>query len=306
MTRYLIRRVLWLFVILWGISLITFVITYAVPSDPARALAGPEADDREVANIRHQLGLDRPFHEQYGAFLWRAVQGDFGRSWRLRMPVMEAILVRLPATAQLAVAALLAELVIGLTIGTLSALKQNTILDRGATLIAIVSLAAPGFWVGLLLLYYLAFRANLFPLGGYGTPLHVVLPALTMGITGGPWYAQIFRSTLLDVLGEDYVRTAHAKGLKHRMVVLRHIVPNAVRPVITMAGMDLGHMLAGVLVIESVFAWPGIGTQTWEAITTMDVPIVVGTVMFAAFLIAVANLLVDLSYALLDPRVRYS
>src|SRR5579883_200961 len=305
MINYVIRRLLWVVVILWGVSLLTFVVTYAVPADPARLYAGVHASADTVRSIRHQMGLDRPVYVQYLDYLGRVAHGDFGYSYHLGLPVLPAIMDRFPATAELALGGILAELLIGLPVGILAAMWRNSPFDRFILLMSLLGISAPSFWLGLILLYYLGYVWPIFPLGGYGGIQNLVLPSLALGITGAGWYARMLRSTLLDILGLDYVRTARAKGVRGALVVLRHMLPNALSPILTMLGLDLGYFLGGVLVIETVFGWPGIGRQGWEAITYQDVPMIMGTVLFAALVIVLMNLVIDLSYGFLDPRVRY-
>lgn len=306
MQRYILRRSFWMLVILLGISLITFMLTVVMPSDPARVIAGPRAPKEVLEGIRHQWGLDLPVYVQYLRYMGRMLQGDWGRSFYLRIEVLPAILQRLPATLQLALAGALLEVLLGLPVGLLSALKPRSLFDRGSMLFSLLGVCTPGFVLGILLLYYLGFRLELFPLGGYGQLNQIVLPALTIGVAGGAWYARILRSSVLDIVNSDHVRTARAKGLPEHAVVRRHILRNALSPIVTMFGSDLGYFLGGVLVVEKVFAWPGIGLQAWTAIDYQDVPMIMGTVMFAAFFIVFANLLVDLAQAAVDPRVRLS
>lgn len=305
MGRYIIRRLLGIIITLFGVSVIVFCLTYVLPGDPARSIAGPKATIETVDSVRRQLGLDQPLPVQYLRFLSRAVVGDLGTSWRMHEGVFTLILNRLPATAQLAVASIFLELVIGLTMGTISALRQYGIVDRIVMVSSFLFLSVPGFWLGLLMLYFFGFQLRWFPLGGYGTFNHLVLPALTVGLMYSPWYARLFRSSLLEVFKSDYLVTARAKGLTSRTIFLRHALPNAIRPMVTMTGMDLASFLGGVVVIEIVFGWPGIGLQAWDAIQFLDIPLIMGTVLFASFLVVVMNLIVDLSYILFDPRVVY-
>jgi peptide/nickel transport system permease protein len=291
--------------ILFGISLITFILTVLLPSDPARVIAGPRASAEAVEKLRESWGLNQPVHVQYSRYIGRLLQGDWGRSFYTRREVLSSILDRLPATLQLALAGALAQLLIGIPVGLISALKQHSWLDRTAMLFSLLGFCTPVFVLGLLLLYYFGFILPIFPIGGYGEFKHLVLPALTIGLAGGAWYARFLRSSILDVMNADYVRTARAKGLPEYAVVFRHIVRNALGPIITMIGSDLGYFLGGVLVIERVFNWPGIGQQAWTAIEFEDVPMIMGTVIFAAFFIVTANLLVDIVQGVADPLVRY-
>jgi peptide/nickel transport system permease protein len=294
--------------VLFGVAAITFVIAFLVPGDPARLYAGTNASPAAVKIIHHQLGLDRPLWTQFGDYMWRVLHLDFGFSYRYQTPVLPAILQRFPATAELALAGVFFELIIGLPIGILSAIRPGSFWDRATMVFTFVALAAPPFWLGLLFLFFFGVVLPVLPIGGYGggAPQYLLLPALTLGLGGAAYYARLLRASLLDILKSDYVRTAWAKGLTERQVIVKHAIPNALTVIVSQLGMDLGYFLAGVVVIETVFAWPGIGKQAVDAIFTLDIPLVMGTVLFGALLIVTANVVVDISYTFLDPRVRYS
>ena len=304
MTAYLVRRTLQTIAVLLIISMVTFTISYLIPADPAAEIAGPKAKPDTIERIRERLGLDQPLYIQYGRYLWRLLHGDLGESYRLRMPVIELFRRRLWATFQLAVLGVLFELLMGVPVGIISAVKSRSWLDRATMIGALVGVSAPRFWLGVVLLYLLGFKLSLLPLGGYGSLKHVILPAFTLGVAGAAWYARMLRSSMLDILGSDYMRTAHAKGLPPWMVLLRHALPNAIQPVITMVGMDLGYYLGGVVVIESVFSWPGMGKEVWQAIQNLDIPVITGSVTLAALAVVLMNFVVDLVNAAIDPRVR--
>ena len=306
MTEYLVRRFSSMLLVIFLIFTLTFVLAYLIPADPARAVAGPRARPETMALIRQELGLDQPLHIQYFRYLARLLRGDLGTSYRLREPVMEILLRRLPATAQLAFAGVLVELLIGIPVGIISAIWQRSVWDRLFMLLALFGVAAPSFWLGLVLLYVFGYLIPIFPLGGPGGLMHLVLPAITLGLAGGAWYARMLRSSMLDILHADYVRTARAKGLPENVVILRHALRNAIQPIITMIGMDLGYYLGGIVLIEAVFSWPGIGYEMWQAIGNLDIPVIVGTITFAAIAIVVMNFIVDMSYSVIDPRVRLS
>jgi peptide/nickel transport system permease protein len=304
MGAYLIRRLLAAIGVLFGISLITFIIVFVMPGDPARIYAGPHASEETVERIRQEWGMNDPILVQYVRYITRAVQGDLGRSPRDRRAVLPAVLERVPATAQLALAGLVVELAIGVPLGIIAATRPGSRVDALTTTGALVALSIPPFVLGLLLLYFLGFLIPIFPLGGYGTPLHLILPAVTLGLSGGVWYARILRNSLLDELSSDYIRTARAKGLHERRVLYGHALRNAMLPVVTLAGLDLALLLGGVVLIEAVYGWPGIGQQAWRAIRDQNVPMIMGTVLFAAVCVVFINLLVDFLYVVLDPRVR--
>jgi ABC-type dipeptide/oligopeptide/nickel transport system permease component len=304
---YLARRLGWMVVVLFGVTTLTFLVTYAVPGDPARLIAGPGASAATVASIHRQLGLDRPLWVQYVSYLWGLVHGNLGISFLRKVPVLPAIWQRAPVTAEVAVGGVLFELLIGIPIGVLAALRPRSLWDRAATIFALLGLSAPGFWLGLLLLYYFAYIHSWFPLGGIGSPIvaYLFLPCLTVGLNGAAWYSRMLRSTMLDVLRAPFMQMARAKGVPTSLLLGRHLLPNVIIPIITMVGMDFGYFLGGVLVIEVVFGIPGLGQQAWQAIQVLDIPMIMGTVLFAAVAIVVMNILVDLSYVLFDPRVRY-
>lgn len=306
MWRYLARRLVLTLPVLLGISIITFVLIYYLPADPARLYAGPSATVETVDRIRHELGLDLPLWQQYTNYLGKLVQGDLGFSYRKQTPVLELILSRLPYTAMLIVSGIFVELALGLPIGLASALARGRLPDRLAMLVALLGVSAPPFWLGLMLLYWFAFQIPIFPLGGVEQPTSIVLPALTAGLGGAAWYARIMRSSTLEVLAADYVRTAHAKGQSRQLVIWRHLLPNALNPIITMAGMDIPWFIGGVVLVEQVFAWPGLGRLAVEAIQTVDVPLILGTVSVTALIVVLSGILVDLVQSLVDPRIRLS
>ncbi len=431
MGAYLVRRLLGMLVVIWLILTVTFTISYLIPGDPARAIAGPRANAATLAQIRHNLGLDRPvffnlrgswagaaagavvlyaeadpasgpvmlllpgeslgitdrrtdqgqdwvrlsvdegrpvwvntealsyvkqqfgfqpvegavlpagvpadwtrvqlskgglegwapahelrlgynpFDSQYFQYLWRLVSRlDLGSSNQPgKGPVTQLIARRLPSTAALAVSGVFVELLIGIPVGIISAVRLRSIWDRLAMLLALFGVSAPSFWLGLVLIYLVAYRWSILPLPPLPgsedyNPVHLILPALTLGLAGGAWYARMLRSSMLEILQADYVRTARAKGLPGRLVLYRHVMRNAIRPIVTMVGMDLAYYLGGVVLIEVVFSRPGVGYEMWQAIKNLDTPVIVGTITFAAVAIVVMNLVVDLLYLVLDPRVR--
>ena len=304
MIRHMVQRVLWMIIALVGVSIITFVISYLLPGDPARVIAGPQAPESVVRSIHHQLGLDQPVYVQYGKFAWNAIRGDFGLSYRTEQEVLPAIWTHFPYTAAVAIGGLVVELLFGVALGIVAAVRRGKPTDGIAMTIALIGLAVPSFWLGLILLYVFGFMWPILPLGGTEHWTWIILPSITLGFSGAAYYTRMTRTAMLETLGEDYVRTARAKGLSGRQVVLKHAFRNAIRTVVTMAGMDLGAFLGGVLVIEQVFGVPGIGSLAWQAILNEDLPMIQGTVLFAACLILVANLGVDVIYGWIDPRVR--
>jgi len=295
-----------LVLVLFGVLTITYVLLSFVPGDLARFYAGPHSTPQLLQEIRHELGLDRPKIVQYAKYIWLALHGDLGYSATLDEPVVTAILQRLPTTALLAASILATEIILAVGFGSLAALHQHGAMDRLLAWLAALGTSLPSFWVGIVLLYLVAFKWGVLPLGGYGDPviLYLILPTATLGVPGGFWYARILRASLVGELREDYARTARGKGLARRTIVLRHALPNAIMPVLTLAALDLGSLLGGVVILEQVFSWPGVGLQAYQALAALDVPLVAGTAVFTALFIAVLNIVADLLRAVLDPRVR--
>lgn len=294
---------MWFAIVLWAIISITFLLIFVVPADPVEAITGGHAPPSVVANIRHQYGFDAPVWVQYGRFWMRLVHGDLGYSFATRQPVLGAILARLRATAELALAGILMELLIGIPVGAFAAWFRNTWRDRLAIGLVVVGLATPPFWLGILLIYILAFKLPIFPIGGYGGLDHLVLPALTIGLTGGAYYSRLLRARMIQVMDEEFVRASRARGLAERTIFLRHVLRNSLIPVVTWLGMDLGYFLSGVVVVEVVFGWPGIGMLAFQAISQFDTPLILGTVLVSGCAIAMLNLVVDFVYPFLDPRI---
>ena len=304
MPAYLIRRIAEALLILIGVSFITFALLYLLPADPVRQIAGRSATAQTVENIRQQLGLDQPFLVQYWRYLTSLLQGDLGRSYLQKSEVSELIAARLPASLLLMAGAISAELLIGLTSGMIAAIKRGTVTDQVVMIASFVGVSAPQFVVGLLMLYFFSVQLGWFPIGGYGTWQHLVLPSLSLGILGAGWYSRMMRSSMVDVLRQDYIRTARAKGLTRARILFRHIMPNAILPVIAMIGIDIGLFMSGIVVIESVFGWPGIGQLAWQAIQRVDIPIIMGVTLVSACAIVLGNLIADMVTPFIDPRIK--
>jgi peptide/nickel transport system permease protein len=304
MIRYLAGRLGQALLILFGISLITFLLVYVAPADPVRQIAGRSATPETVEAIRRQLGLDLPLWEQYLRWLGNLLSGDLGRSWQQKTAVAELVWSRLPATLLLMLAAIAWELALGLTAGTIAALRRGTAVDRLVMLLAFTAVSAPQFVVGLLLLWLFAVQLGWFPIGGYGTAAHLLLPSLTLGILGAGWYARMTRAALIEVLAQDHIRTARAKGASPARVLLVHAARNAALPIVAMVGLDIGLFMSGAVVVESVYGWPGIGQLAWQAIQRVDTPVIIGVTLVAAVAIVLGNLLADLVAPWLDPRIR--
>ncbi len=301
--RFVLRRIPQLIVVLFGVSLVTFSLV-RLTGDPVVLLLGEGATKEAIAETRAELGLDRPLHVQYALFLANAMRGDFGESLRYQQSAISLFTERLPATLELAGAALLLALAIGLPIGVAAALRPQSLFDGLVRGLALVGQAVPGFYLGLVAIIVFGAQLRLLPTGGRGTLAHLILPAATLAAFQIAVVARFARGSMLEVLGEDFVRTARAKGLQRSRVVIRHALRNALIPVVTIVALQVGTLLSGAVVTETVFAWPGVGRLAVQAIYTRDFPVVQVTVMVTALLFVVINLLTDLVYVLLDPRVR--
>lgn len=313
MTGYIVRRLGWSLVVLSAIVVVTFFATYILPADPARMIAGIRASPEDVQRIRVALGLDQPFLVQLARYVERLLHGDFGQSYIQNKAILPLILERFPATLQLALGGLVVELLIGLPLGILAAVRRGSRTDRLSTVTSIVLVSAPSFLVGYLLLNFLAFQpkvhlgVDVFPIGGY-KPFdlrYLALPAITLGFSGAAYYTRLMRTAMLEELNRDYVRTARSKGIGERMILWRHATRNAIGPVLSQIGLDLGFFLGGVVIVERVFSWPGIGKLAVDSIVTADVPLILGTVLFGTLCIVSANLFVDVLQVLVDPRIRH-
>ena len=303
MAVYIAKRLAQAALILIGITLVTYILLFLLPADPARQIAGRSATAETVENIRQQLGLHLPFHEQYLRYLGNLLQGDLGRSYIQKTEVTELILSRLPATLLLMAGAISCELLIGIPAGIMAALRRGRGADNAIMVLSFIGVSAPQFVIGILLLYVFGVKLQWLPIAGYGTFAHLVLPALTLGVLGGGWYSRMMRSSMVDVLRQDYIRTARAKGAGQWRLVMIHAFRNAVLPIIAMIGLDIGIFMSGVVVVESVFGWPGIGQLAWQAIQRVDIPIILGVTTVAACFIVLGNLLADILAPLIDPRI---
>jgi peptide/nickel transport system permease protein len=304
MLAYLIRRVFFGAFVLLGTSLITFAIAFMVPADPAVAMAGTKADPHTLATIRHQLHLDEPLYVQYGEYLARAVRGDLGRSYIRRESVTRLIVSRFPATALLAVCAMALSLILGVAMGLVAAAYRDSAIDNSLLVGSLAMVSMPVFWLGTMLLIAASALTRSIPLGGLAGWKSLILPTVTLALGSAGYYSRILHTNLCDAMEQEYVRTALGKGLSRAQAMTLHAMPNALLPLVTLAGLDLAGLLSGVVLTETVFNWPGLGRLAYEAVLSLDIPLIMGTVLFSAFLIVIANLLVDLMYAYLDPRIR--
>lgn len=306
MTRYIVRRVMIMLPVFLLVTIIIFSIVRVIPGDPAVELGGEFATAADIEVIRTSLGLDKPPVVQYFIFLGKLFRGDLGFSFYSRAPVTELIMKRLPNTILLAVTAVFLATVIGLVVGILAAVKQYSFWDYASTVLVLFGMSVPVFWLGLMLMIVFSLYLRWFPAIGAGSWRHLVLPAVSLTAHIMARTARMTRSSMLEVTRQDYIRTARAKGLLERVVILRHALKNALIPVVTVAGIQMAALLGGVVFIEAVFAWPGIGKLLVDAILRRDYPVVQGVILFISGSFLVMNLIVDISYAYLDPRIRYT
>ena len=305
MARYLLRRLLLLLPVAWGVSTLVFLLIHLTPGDPVEVMLGETALPAAKEALRHSLRLDQPLPEQYLQFLQGLVTGDLGTSLFSREPVLTRILKALPATIELAVAGLAIALIIALPLGILAAVRRDTGLDHGSRFVALLGVSIPNFVLGPLLILAFAIQLDWLPVSGRGGFSHLVLPALTLGMALAGILSRMVRASLLEVLGQDYIRAARAKGLSERQVILRHSLMAALIPVITILGLQFGALLAGTIITETIFAWPGLGRLTLEAIHARDYPLVQGCVLVISFGYVIVNAMTDMVYAYVDPRIRY-
>jgi peptide/nickel transport system permease protein len=312
MSRYIFRRLLQTVPVLLGVSLLAFAIMHVVPGDPVRLIAGPDAPESVVARIRVELGLERPLHVQYLSFLGRALRGDLGRSLRSRTPVMDEIFSRFPATLELTTVSMLLAVGVGIPLGLVAAVRRASWLDYLATGASLSTLSMPIFWVAIVAIWLFSLQLGWLPVSGRAGPVweweglrHIVLPAATLATTSLAIISRLTRSGMLDVLGREYVTTARAKGVPPWSVVGKHALANALIPVVTVVGLQYGFLLGGAVVTETIFAWPGVGRPAITAILQRDYPVVQGCVLLVAVAFVLINLLVDVLYGWLDPRIRY-
>ncbi|EWM64769.1 MULTISPECIES: nickel ABC transporter permease [unclassified Micromonospora] len=312
MLRITLTRLLSVIPVLFGISVISFLVIRMIPGDVISSIMGQDFGDPAIeAEMRRYFGLDMPVYEQFLRWLGALVQGDFGTSMRTGQPVLEEIMQRLPSTLLLAVSALLVSILISIPLGVLSATKRNGLLDATTRVGSLVGLSLPNFWLGILLVYVFSVSLGWLPSqgagegeGSWGTLKHLILPAVTLGSSLAAISMRMTRSSMLEVLNQDYVRTARSKGLGERVVMTRHALRNSLIPVVTVLGIQAGALLGGTVIVEQVFAWPGLGTMVIRGISQRDYPVVQGTLLFLAFFYVVVNFLVDLIYTYLDPRLR--
>jgi len=304
MTGYVLRRVLRALTTLLGTTLIIFVLVRVVPADPAVSIAGPKADPETLAAIRKDLGLDDPLPLQSGRYVAALGRGDLGRSYMTGRRVADVIRERVPATALLATTSLAIGFLLGLVMGIVTAARRGSAADVAVLVGTLIGLSIPTFWLGNLLVYEFSYRLRILPLGGYGTFRHLILPAATPGIVEFFFYARFVHTNVAGTLASDYIRTARAKGVPPARLYFVHALRNALIPIVTLLGLDIAALMSGVVLTETVFNWPGLGRLAVQAVFNLDIPLVAGTVLFSAVLVLVANLVVDLLYGVIDPRVQ--
>ncbi|WP_209124041.1 ABC transporter permease [Alkalihalobacillus sp. BA299] len=305
MGNYLIRRLLQIIPVLFIISFIVFSLVF-VAGDPVALMLPEDATEQDAQILRESLGLDRPFLVQYGSYVVKLIQGDFGESFRYSQSALPIVLERLPATLELAVAAMIVAIVIAIPLGIWSATKQNSALDLIATGGAVLGKAMPNFWLGIMLILLFSVTLGMFPVSGRDSIAHLVLPAITLGTGIAAEMTRLIRSSMIEILSQDYVRTAKSKGLKDRVVVYKHAFRNSLIPVITITALQTSTLVGGTLITETVFSWPGLGQLLIQAVNTRDMAIVQACVFIIAIMVIAMNLLADILYRLLDPRIKYN
>ena len=309
MLTYVIRRMGLMVFILLGVSVITFSMMHFVPGDPAEMIAmeryGEEVTAETIEFVRAELGLDQPVYIQYFRWLTNVLQGDLGYSFRTDRPVLDEILTRLPATVQLALAGMLVALLIAIPVGVISATRQYSVVDNISMFGALLGVSIPNFWLGLLLILFFSVHLGWLPVFGRGGIEHLILPALTLGTGMAAITTRLIRSSMLEVLGQDYIRAARAKGLKEKAVIYKHALKNALIPVVTIVGLQFASLLEGAVIVEVIFAWPGIGRLLVDSIFARDFMLIQGCILFIAAMFVLVNLLVDIFYTYLDPKIHY-
>jgi peptide/nickel transport system permease protein len=305
MFNYTLKRTLQMIPTLFGVLLVVFILVHSVPGDPARMVAGAEASAEDVELIRERLGLNEPLYVQFGSYIAGVVKGDFGTSMRSGRPITEEIMTRFPTTFKLTIFSVVILVVVGLFAGIFSATKPNSLRDNATMMFALFGISMPVFWLGLMLILLFSYYIPILPSGGNSELKHFILPAIALGLSSSAILARLTRSSILEVINQDFVRTARAKGVKEKIVVYKHTLKNALIPIITIIGLEFGSLLGGAVLTETVFSINGLGRFLIQSIQFRDYPAVQGCVLFIAVLFVVVNIIVDLSYGLVDPRVRY-
>ena len=288
-----------------GVSILVFMIIHFIPGNPVNHILGDYATEDSIKELEQRLGLDRPMVVQYLSYMGNVIHGDLGTSFITGYTVVEEIMNRLPITAQLALYSIIFGSIIGISVGVIAAVKKNTIWDQIAMTLALIGISAPGFWIALFLILIFSYQLSIFPISGYSGFYSLILPSITLGLGSAGSIARMTRSSMLDIIKQDYIRTARAKGAGAMRLIIQHCLQNAVIPVVTLIGMQFGYLMAGAVVTETVYALPGLGSLIVSAISTRDIPTVQGLLMFMGAIIILVNFIVDLLYTKLDPRIRY-
>ncbi|MFP3388267.1 nickel ABC transporter permease [Brevibacillus sp. SIMBA_040] len=305
MLSYIVKRLLQMIPTLIGVSLLCFIIIHSVPGNPAHLIAGVDATAEEIKIVTERLGLDRPLYEQYGSYVWGLLQGDLGTSLRSDRPVAEEILSRFPNTIMLTLLSVVIMVIIGLFAGVISATKPNSVQDNTAMMVSLFGISMPVFWSGIMLILVFSYYLQWLPSGGSTQFKHYILPALALGLSSSAVLARLTRSSILEVINQDFIRTARAKGVREKLVIYKHTLKNALIPIITIIGLEFGHLLGGAVLTETVFSMNGLGRYIIQSIQFRDYPAIQGSILFVAALFVIVNLVVDLCYGSVDPRIRY-
>lgn len=306
MLSYIIKRLLLTIPTLLGIATITFILIYVIPGDPTSGIVGERVSPETLKQIRTEMGLDKPLYIQYISYLYKLTHGDLGRSLATKQPISEAIIEKFPNTLKLAISAMFIAVLLGVSIGIFAAITRGSFWDRLVMVLAVFGISTPVFWFGLFLIFIFSIKLDWLPISGMGDGnlLYLILPATTLGLRSVALIARITRTTMLETLGENYIRTARAKGLNESMVIFKHALKNSLIPIVTLIGLDFGSYLNGSVLTETVFGWPGLGRYAVEGIMKQDIPQVMGVVLFGAFVFVIVNLIVDILYHFLNPKIR--
>ena len=307
MLKFTMKRLVYLVLVLVGVSFLVFLLLYMTPGDPVRMMLGESATPEAQAELRLELGLDDPFLVQYGRYIKNiVVHQDLGTSYSTRRPVLDEIMTVFPNTVKLATAAIIIAVILGTFLGIVSAVKQNSLLDNAVMVLALIGTSAPIFWIGILMIILFSVNLGWLPPSGFGSFKQLIMPALALGMQSTAVVARMTRSSMLEVIRQDFVKTARAKGQKESVVIMKHVFRNALIPVITVMGMGFSNLLGGMVFVEKIFSWPGIGQYAYLPATTLDFPAICGVSLLIAMINVILNLVIDILYGVIDPRVRYS
>lgn len=305
MLGYIAKRLLQMIPTLIGVSILCFIIIHSVPGDPANLIAGVDATAEEIQIVKERLGLDRPLYEQYGSYVMGLLQGDMGKSLRSDRPVAEELLSRFPSTIMLTMLSVVVMVLVGLFAGIMSAIRPNSIRDNATMMVSLFGISMPVFWSGIMLILVFSYYLQWLPSGGSTQLKHYILPAIALGLSSSAVLARLTRSSILEVIHQDFIRTARAKGVREKLIIYKHTLKNALIPIITIVGLEFGHLLGGAVLTETVFSMNGIGRYIIQSIQFRDYPAIQGSILFVAAIFVIVNLVVDLCYGAVDPRIRY-